>query len=53
MDDCLGLLCHMLSVLYLVCYLHIIIGTLISVEVNVNIKKNKTIIQSFVQKKVV
>lgn len=45
--DCLGLLCHMLNVLCLICYLHIIVAVLISVEVNVNIKKKRMIIQSF------
>lgn len=53
--DCLGLLCHMLSVLCLIYYLHIIVAVLISVEVNVSVKKEKMIIQSleFLSKNVV
>lgn len=53
--DCLGLLCHMLSMLCLICYLCTIVAVLISVEVNVNIKKERMIIQSleFLSKNVV
>lgn len=40
----------MVSVLHLAWYLHVITGTPISGEANVNIKKDKMIIQSFVQK---
>lgn len=53
MAGCLGLLCHMVSVLHLLWYLHVITGTPISGEANVNIKNDKMIIQSSVQKKCV